>query len=388
MDAISSEPAASVRLNTVSTVEAAANALRELILDGELEPGARLREAEFAERLGIARHTFRAATQILIAEGMLRREPHRGVQVTVLTAADILDTFRLRAALEVEAVRIAIAAGRIPDEARQAVDDLSAVPDGRSLARRWSNPTWASTAPSSTPPAASGSRAPTAESRPRSCSAWSSCAPTTSVRRRSPPSTRSCSPRSTPATPSHAEELFRAPPHRGGREPEQRRRIWRGRERRGGDRCEESVPDHRHPRPRGARLPRAADRPGRPRARGRRDRARPTSRPAARPAPTRPTSCATAASASAASASARRSANVTARSPTLLVGKPLPDQRTLDRRAGRARRHAGQVPARRQRDPRRLAGRRPRARPRPSGTAALPRAERQRPRPARCRWST
>ncbi len=130
MDAISSEPAASVRLNTVSTVEAAANALRELILDGELEPGARLREAEFAERLGIARHTFRAATQILIAEGMLRREPHRGVQVTVLTAADILDTFRLRAALEVEAVRIAIAAGRIPDEARQAVDDLSAVPDG------------------------------------------------------------------------------------------------------------------------------------------------------------------------------------------------------------------------------------------------------------------
>jgi DNA-binding GntR family transcriptional regulator len=61
---------------------------------------------------------------------MLRREPHRGVQVTVLTAADILDTFRLRAALEVEAVRIAIAAGRIPDEARQAVEDLSSVPDG------------------------------------------------------------------------------------------------------------------------------------------------------------------------------------------------------------------------------------------------------------------
>ncbi len=130
MDATSEQPAPSVRLNTVSTVDAAANALRELILDGELEPGARLREAEFAERLGIARHSFRAATQILIAEGMLRREPHRGVQVTVLTAADILDTFRLRAALEVEAVRLAIAAGRIPDEARQAVEDLSAVPDG------------------------------------------------------------------------------------------------------------------------------------------------------------------------------------------------------------------------------------------------------------------
>jgi DNA-binding GntR family transcriptional regulator len=121
---------ANLRLNTVSTVDAAANVLRELILDGELEPGTRLREAEFAERLRIARHSFRAATQILIAEGMLRREPHRGVTVTVLDADDILDAFRLRTALETEAVRILIAEGRVPDGARQAVDDLSAVPDG------------------------------------------------------------------------------------------------------------------------------------------------------------------------------------------------------------------------------------------------------------------
>ena len=61
---------------------------------------------------------------------MLRREPHRGVAVTVLTAGDILDTFRLRAALEVEAVRLAIAADRVLDGARKAVDDLSSVPDG------------------------------------------------------------------------------------------------------------------------------------------------------------------------------------------------------------------------------------------------------------------
>ncbi len=125
-----SAPSHSVHLNTVSTVDAAANVLRELILDGELEPGSRLREAEFADRLRIARHSFRAATQILISEGMLRREPHRGVQVTVLEAADILDTFRLRTALETEAVRIVIGEGRVPEGARQAVEDLSAVPDG------------------------------------------------------------------------------------------------------------------------------------------------------------------------------------------------------------------------------------------------------------------
>ena len=123
------QPERNVRLNTVSTVDAAAIALRELILDGELAPGDRLREADFAERLGIARHSFRAATQLLISEGMLRREPHRGVAVTVLTAADIIDTFRLRAALETEAVRLLIAAKRVPENARQAVDELSAVPE-------------------------------------------------------------------------------------------------------------------------------------------------------------------------------------------------------------------------------------------------------------------
>ena len=113
----------------MSTVDAAANALRELILDGELEPGVRLREAEFAERLGIARHSFRAATQILTSEGLLRREPHRGVQVTVLTAADIIDTFRLRTALEVEAVRLMAVSGEVPPAVEDSVGELSALDD-------------------------------------------------------------------------------------------------------------------------------------------------------------------------------------------------------------------------------------------------------------------
>ena len=137
MEATSTGPGTpNVRLNTVSTVDAAANVLRELILDGELEPGSRLREAEFAERLGIARHSFRAATQVLISEGMLRREPHRGVQVTVLTAADILDTFRLRAALETEAVRLAIAAGRVPERRAPGRRRPLRGPRRRAVARR------------------------------------------------------------------------------------------------------------------------------------------------------------------------------------------------------------------------------------------------------------
>jgi DNA-binding GntR family transcriptional regulator len=125
----SQSDAPDLRLATVSTVEAAANALRELILDGRLEPGARLREAEFAERLGIARHSFRAAAQILVAEGLLHREPHRGVRVPIFEPDDLLDVFRLRTALEVEAVRLLIAAGEIPAAISDSVEELSALPD-------------------------------------------------------------------------------------------------------------------------------------------------------------------------------------------------------------------------------------------------------------------
>ncbi len=125
----SSAATETLRLGTVSTVDAAANVLRELILDGQLEPGARLREAEFAERLGIARHSFRAATQILITEGLLRREPNRGVHVPVFEADDLIDVFRLRTALEVEAVRLVIAADRVPGAAEESVRELSGLGD-------------------------------------------------------------------------------------------------------------------------------------------------------------------------------------------------------------------------------------------------------------------
>ena len=121
----SSTATETLRLGTVSTVDAAANVLRELILDGQLEPGARLREAEFAERLGIARHSFRAATQILISEGLHRREPNRGVHVPVFEADDLIDVFRLRTALEIEAVRLVIAADRVPEAAEESVREQS-----------------------------------------------------------------------------------------------------------------------------------------------------------------------------------------------------------------------------------------------------------------------
>ena len=71
------------------------------------------------------RHTFRAATQSLIAEGLLRREPNRGVQLAVLDSDDIIDIFKLRAALELEAVRLVVTDERPLDAAARAVDVLN-----------------------------------------------------------------------------------------------------------------------------------------------------------------------------------------------------------------------------------------------------------------------
>ena len=128
-------PPDEVRIATVSTVEAAANAIRDLILNGDLAPGSRLRENDFAERLGVARHSFRAATQILIGEGLLRREPNRGVSVPVFSEADVEDIFKLRAALEIEATRLVIDADVVPDQAREAVAQLQ----GLSADAQWSD---------------------------------------------------------------------------------------------------------------------------------------------------------------------------------------------------------------------------------------------------------
>src|SRR3712207_540105 len=74
-------PMSAQPLNRVSTVDALAGALRTQILNGELSPGAQLREVELASAFGVGRYSLRAAMQTLVHEGLLRHEPNRGVFV-------------------------------------------------------------------------------------------------------------------------------------------------------------------------------------------------------------------------------------------------------------------------------------------------------------------
>lgn len=94
-----------IALERKSTVDQAAEALRREILSGELAPGAPLREAWLAERLGIARNTVRETLQLLAHQGLVTHEPHRGASVTRIDADDVRDIFAVRRRLELEGLR-------------------------------------------------------------------------------------------------------------------------------------------------------------------------------------------------------------------------------------------------------------------------------------------
>ena len=117
------------QLNRISTVDALVGSLRERILEGDLAPGERLIEKDLTEAYGVARHSLRAALRALAAEGLARIEPHRGASVATLTVDEVVGLFELRAALEVEAARLALerGGGKLPPGCRAAVAHLSSV---------------------------------------------------------------------------------------------------------------------------------------------------------------------------------------------------------------------------------------------------------------------
>ena len=94
---------------TKSASAAAAELIREAIVDGRLDPGSRLKEEELARELGISRTPVREALLVLQAEGLIESAPNRGATVKAYDAADLDDLYRLRALLEGFAARLAAA---------------------------------------------------------------------------------------------------------------------------------------------------------------------------------------------------------------------------------------------------------------------------------------
>ena len=125
-----------------TTTQHALDALRRAIIGGELRPGQRVGQDEFALRLGISIAPVREALRTLEQEGQLTYLPRRGYFVTELHLADLREIYELRALLEARVARCALRA--LDDEAitrveRAAADCERAVEGGDVLAELEAN---------------------------------------------------------------------------------------------------------------------------------------------------------------------------------------------------------------------------------------------------------
>lgn len=104
--------------------------LIELLIAGELRPGDVITERRMAERLSASRTPIREALGRLEAEGLVYKQPSRGVTVSPFSTEAFVDILNIRQLLEAEAAYLA--AGKIaPDRAatiRDALETLAKNP--------------------------------------------------------------------------------------------------------------------------------------------------------------------------------------------------------------------------------------------------------------------
>ncbi len=109
-------------VNPRSVEESVTDTLRDAILRGDLQPGQRLAQVEFAAELGVSRVPLRDALRRLEAEGLVEIG-RRGARVSSLSADDVNETYEMRMMLEPECALRAIKA--LDDEAAERLIELS-----------------------------------------------------------------------------------------------------------------------------------------------------------------------------------------------------------------------------------------------------------------------
>lgn len=81
--------------------------MRDMIIGGELAPGAKIPEQAIAERFGVSRTPLREALKALAAEGIVTLHPNRGATVATITAEQVGELFPIMGALEALAGELA-----------------------------------------------------------------------------------------------------------------------------------------------------------------------------------------------------------------------------------------------------------------------------------------
>ena len=77
-----------------------ASRIRDLIVEGHLEPGSRIDESRLVEELGVSRTPFREALRTLAAEGLIIMRPAKGSVVRKLSADDVFSMLEVLGNLE------------------------------------------------------------------------------------------------------------------------------------------------------------------------------------------------------------------------------------------------------------------------------------------------
>ncbi len=123
---------------------ATVNAIRELILHGELPPGAPIRQEWLSARLGVSRIPVREALRQLDAEGLVVFAPHRGAMVPLLSPEEIGELYELRSLIEGDLLRRAVPHFGPADatRARNAVEELNHAFASEEV-RAWGRLNWA-----------------------------------------------------------------------------------------------------------------------------------------------------------------------------------------------------------------------------------------------------
>ncbi|MEP9381024.1 GntR family transcriptional regulator [Nocardioides sp. KR10-350] len=107
------------RADPVRPSGALVDAVRQDIVNGQLEPGTRVTEAFLAQRYGVSRVPVREALRALEAEGFIESRPHIGSRVALIPFDEADDLFAVREALEIATAR------RAAERARTLFDDAT-----------------------------------------------------------------------------------------------------------------------------------------------------------------------------------------------------------------------------------------------------------------------
>lgn len=95
--------------------------LRDMIIEGRLEPGQRLNEGQLGLQLGVSRTPLREAIKTLASEGLVEIQPAKGALVRRFSARDLFQILEVLKSLEQLGGRLACAAD---DATIEAIHDL------------------------------------------------------------------------------------------------------------------------------------------------------------------------------------------------------------------------------------------------------------------------